>query len=94
MTNPIEMTFSSGVITNKISFWVMLVRFLCSQMQYPLSIHNIPGKLISEGMYHKMPFGKHKGMKMEDVPVDCLQWLAGTDLDEDLRYTVEQILKA
>jgi len=44
-------------------------------------------------VYRKMPFGKHRGMKMEEVPVDYLQWLAGTDLDEDMRYTVEQLLK-
>ena len=43
-------------------------------------------------LYRRMPFGKHKGMKMEEVPVDYLQWLAGTDLEEDLRYTIERYL--
>ena len=43
-------------------------------------------------LYRRMPFGKHKGLKMEEVPVDYLQWLAGTDLEEDLRYTIEQYL--
>ena len=42
--------------------------------------------------YRRMPFGKHKGLKMEEVPVDYLQWLSGTDLEEDLRYTIEQYL--
>jgi exodeoxyribonuclease X len=41
-----------------------------------------------------MPFGKHKGLKMEEVPIDYLQWLSGTDLEEDLRYTIEQYLGA
>jgi exodeoxyribonuclease X len=45
-------------------------------------------------LYRRMPFGKHKGMKMEEVPVDYLQWLAGTELDEDMRYTVEHYLKS
>ena len=40
----------------------------------------------------RMPFGKHKGLKMEEVPLDYLQWLSGTDLEEDLRYTIEQYL--
>lgn len=40
----------------------------------------------------RMPFGKHKGLKMEEVPVDYLQWLSGTDMDEDLAYTVAQLL--
>ena len=43
-------------------------------------------------LYRRMPFGKHKGLKMEEVPVDYLQWLSGTDLEEDLRYTIEQYL--
>ena len=43
-------------------------------------------------LYSRMPFGKHKGLKMEEVPIDYLQWLAGTDLEEDLRYTIEQYL--
>ena len=40
----------------------------------------------------RMPFGKHKGLKMAEVPEDYLQWLAGTDLDEDLTYTVRHYL--
>ena len=43
-------------------------------------------------LYRRMPFGKHKGLKMEEVPVDYLQWLSGTDLEEDLRYTIERYL--
>ena len=43
-------------------------------------------------LYRRIPFGKHKGLKMEEVPVDYLQWLAGTDLEEDLRYTIERYL--
>jgi len=43
-------------------------------------------------LYRRMPFGKHKGLKMEEVPADYLQWLAKTDLDGDLRYTVEHFL--
>ncbi len=32
------------------------------------------------------------GLKMEEVPLDHLQWLSGTDLEEDLRYTIERYL--
>jgi len=35
----------------------------------------------------RMPFGKHKGQKMDQIPPDYLQWLLSTDLDEDLAYT-------
>lgn len=40
----------------------------------------------------RMPFGKHKGMKMTEVPKDYLRWLSGTVLDEDLAYTVRRYL--
>jgi exodeoxyribonuclease X len=40
----------------------------------------------------RMPFGKHKGLKMAEVPKDYLEWLSSTDLDEDLAYTVRHYL--
>ena len=43
-------------------------------------------------LYRRMPFGKHKGLKIEEVPLDYLQWPSGSDLEEDLRYTIEQYL--
>ena len=45
-------------------------------------------------LYRRMPFGKHKGLMMSKVPADYLKWLAKTDLDEDLRYTVYHYLNA
>jgi len=36
----------------------------------------------------RMSFGKHKGMPFNKIPSDYLEWLRGTDLDEDLAYTV------
>jgi len=41
----------------------------------------------------RMPFGKHKGKKMAEVPLDYLEWLKKTDIDEDLAYTVHYYLK-
>jgi DNA polymerase III epsilon subunit-like protein len=40
----------------------------------------------------RMPFGKHKGDLFSEVPVDYLQWLSTTDLDEDMAYTVKHRL--
>ena len=41
----------------------------------------------------RMPFGKHKGMKFDEIPIDYLEWLSGTDLDEDMAYTVKHFLR-
>ena len=41
----------------------------------------------------RMYFGKHKGERFRDIPVDYLKWLFGKDdLDEDMRYTVDHYL--
>ena len=37
----------------------------------------------------RMPYGKHKGTLFSEVPRDYLEWLSGTELDEDMAYTVK-----
>ena len=37
----------------------------------------------------RMPFGKHKGLLFSEVPRDYLEWLSGTELDEDMAFTVK-----
>ena len=37
----------------------------------------------------RMPFGKHRDMLFREVPKDYLEWLSGTELDEDMAYTVK-----
>jgi exodeoxyribonuclease X len=46
----------------------------------------------SQVLVPRMPFGKHKGLKMGEVPLDYLEWLSGTNLDEDMAYTVRYYL--
>jgi exodeoxyribonuclease X len=40
----------------------------------------------------RMPFGKHRGTLFSEVPQDYLEWLSGTDLDEDMVFTVKHHL--
>jgi exodeoxyribonuclease X len=40
----------------------------------------------------RMPFGKHKGLLFKEVPADYLDWLLGTELDEDMEHTVRHHL--
>lgn len=43
----------------------------------------------------KMPFGKHFGERLSDVPQDYLRWALKniTDMDNDLRWSMEQVLR-
>jgi uncharacterized protein (DUF3820 family) len=43
-------------------------------------------------LFSRMPFGKYKGLKMGDVPIDYLEWLSQRNLDEDMAYTVRYYL--
>jgi len=43
-------------------------------------------------MLHLMPFGKHKGMRLLEVPKDYREWLLKQEnLDPDLKYTLEKM---
>lgn len=36
----------------------------------------------------RIPFGKHKGSRFEDLPFDYLKWLRGTTNDADIKHTI------
>ena len=40
----------------------------------------------------RIPLGKHRGTHFKDIPRDYLEWLSGTELDEDMEYTVKHYL--
>jgi exodeoxyribonuclease X len=62
----------------------MLERYSPSELY---TITQGPNKLRNIG------FGKHKGMKFEDIPRDYLAWLRGqSELDPDLKFTLDSIL--
>ena len=39
-------------------------------------------------MLKEIPFGKHKGRSIKDVPIDYLHWAANKDFDQDLLFTI------
>ncbi len=43
----------------------------------------------------EMPFGKHKGAKMEDVPLDYLKWALREmiNLDANLRHAMQKLVR-
>lgn len=38
----------------------------------------------------RMPFGKHQGEQLTDVPPDYIDWLLGREIDDDLRRALEK----
>ena len=46
-------------------------------------------------LIEKMPFGKHFGERLADIPVSYLRWALTnvTDLDPDLRWSLESVLQ-
>ena len=43
-------------------------------------------------LINRMPYGKHKGIRFTEIPLDYLQWLLTTKLDVDMAYTVRHHL--
>ena len=41
-------------------------------------------------MTRRMPFGKYRGKRLEDVPFEYLEWLTTLDLREPLRTHVDE----
>lgn len=45
-------------------------------------------------IHKKMPFGKHKGVDLYNVPKDYLYWLRSqTDIDQDILYSIKNLIK-
>lgn len=42
-------------------------------------------------LVHLMPFGKHKGRALLQIPRDYREWLLKQELDKDLRFSLEKI---
>jgi len=42
-------------------------------------------RLFEVATIQRMPFGKHKGKPLSEVPADYIDWLLGRDIDDDLR---------
>lgn len=48
-------------------------------------------RAMKPAMIHKMPFGKHKGKNLVTLPPDYRAWLLGQEIDENLRFSLNQL---
>lgn len=67
-----------------------LLKYICDTNK--LSLSDVYALCQSPLKVHTMPFGKHKGEAIEDIPKSYRKWLLGTDIDPDLRWTIEQTM--
>lgn len=44
-------------------------------------------------VYHTMPFGMHKGKKLQDLPINYIRYFDGKELDASLRLSFDRELK-
>lgn len=42
-------------------------------------------ELFRMAVIQRMPFGKHQGRRLDEIPPDYIEWLLGRDIDDDLR---------
>jgi exodeoxyribonuclease X len=58
------------------------------------SISDLVAWTSSPSPFTRLPFGKHKGKPISEVPIDYLKWLIGTNPDKDIAYTVKNEIAA
>ncbi|UCV26719.1 3'-5' exonuclease [Ferribacterium limneticum] len=66
-----------------------LLRFMCQS--YGISLNELCFYTRQPLLVTRMYYGKHKGSLLKDIPRGYRVWLLGTDLDEDLRYSLENL---
>lgn len=78
----------------------LLVRLLDTVTQQGLSsdatLADLLNWVVAPQVVERMPFGKHRGVLLSDLPMDYIDWSLKnmTNLDSDLRYSLEQVFKA
>lgn len=64
---------------------VEVFKFLSQKFTTTEQIFKVLSKPI---LLKEIPFGKHKGRPMKEVPIDYLHWAANKDFDQDLLFTI------
>lgn len=67
-----------------------LLRQMCKDTD--LSLYEMYERSKQPVMIDRMPFGKHKGTALPDLPPGYVKWLRGLDsLDDNLRWSLDQL---
>lgn len=83
---------------NEPSELLHLADYLASRKPLNMSFdgYEIPGeeKIQPTLETFKMPFGKHAGLLLTEIPKDYLTWLSGQELQEPLKSLISQVVSA
>jgi len=85
---PAMVSHSAGLDVLQTSF---LLKYLCQGAD--MTVEELIPWAAKPVILQLMPWGKHKGEKMRDIPASYLHWLSKQDLDLDMRATVDYYLK-
>ena len=66
-----------------------LLRFMC--LDRGISFRQLRDYMKGPLPVKKIPFGKHRGSLLTDLPRGYRVWLLGTDIDADLRHSLEAL---
>lgn len=75
----------SDVIVNREVFLHLAKRYKTTEQIFEVLSRPI--------MMANMPFGKHKGRPLKEIPLQYLQWMANKDFDGDLLFSIRSELK-
>jgi len=85
---PAMVSHSAGMDVLQTSF---LLKYLCQGAE--MSVEDLIPWAKEPLVLQLMPWGKHKGERMRDVPKSYMSWLSKQDLDIDMRATVNYYMR-
>lgn len=80
---------------NKYQYMLHVCDYLASRKWLEVVFDNVEPQKLADPMEVVIPFGKHKGTKLKDVPIDYLKWCKEniSNMREPLRSAVDEVLK-
>lgn len=66
-----------------------LLLFMCDKFSLDLELEFT--RAAKPAVIHKMPFGKHKGKNLVTLPPDYRTWLLAQEIDDNLRFSLDQL---
>ena len=84
---PVEISATHRA-ANDVNTTCLLLKHLIDRYLAGTRRNDIEG-LFETAIIQRMPFGRHKGELLREVPADYIDWLLGRDIDDELRTALK-----